>query len=243
MRTYGTILTEKLASEKCTTRASPCVRYFVNAEGERISSPEEFEMSRDAFITPTEYRKRVDGLPKRDERGKFVKKSAEGTEGAFKESKEVEGVIVGGGGEECSRASYMDEKFGLEWAEKELRHEHPEWKEGDICPDCGKFEVEGKTGLCKSCNDELKNTDMSYFDENKDDLEGLAEPEPAWGTLSDNQLARIMGAVNKLETEEDDEELLTEIGGWLKGIRERTIKRAGIKFDERMTEMMAGVQG
>jgi len=40
MRTYRKVLTEKLVSEKCTTRASPCVRYFVDAEGNRITEPE-----------------------------------------------------------------------------------------------------------------------------------------------------------------------------------------------------------
>ena len=68
MRSYGTILTEKLASEKCTTRASPCMRYFIDKDGEKITEPEVVHLKDGAFITPTEYRKRVDGL-KRDKMG------------------------------------------------------------------------------------------------------------------------------------------------------------------------------
>ena len=122
MRSYDSILTAKLAGEKCTTRASPCVRYFVNDEGKRVSSPEEFVAGKDAFITPTEYRKRVDNL-KRDKSGKFAKLEAtyksvtevdegatiprEGTEQALGESKTDEGGIVSKAEEgESSRACF-----------------------------------------------------------------------------------------------------------------------------------------
>ena len=71
----------------------------------------------------------------------------------------------------------------------------------------------------------------------------LAEPEPPWTPelehrLNDFEVEKLLDAVKKLETEEDDEELMIEIGGWLKGIRERTIKRAGIKFDDRVRSLM-----
>jgi len=64
MRTYGTVLTEKLVNEKCTTRASPCVRYFVDAEGNRISEPEKV-VTGNAYLEPIEYRKRVENLKQR----------------------------------------------------------------------------------------------------------------------------------------------------------------------------------
>jgi len=113
MRTYGTVLTEKLVSEKCTTRASPCVRYFVDAEGNRITEPEKIA-TENVYLKPTEYRKRVEGL-KRDGKGKFVKKednykavigddeceitSREGTRAPSNPVKDDEGGIVAKGGE------------------------------------------------------------------------------------------------------------------------------------------------
>ena len=96
-------------------------------------------------------------------------------------------------------------------------------------------------------------TDHPEQYETKDDLSGLAEPEPAWTPEHNKEWScnldreldvdKLLKSLSKLETEEDDEELFIEIGGWLKGIKDRTIKRAGIKFDERLAEMMAGVQG
>jgi len=62
MRSYGTILTGQLVDEKCTTRASPCVRYFVDKEGEVITAPEEFTPLKSAYMEPTEYRKRADNV-------------------------------------------------------------------------------------------------------------------------------------------------------------------------------------
>jgi len=175
-RSYGTILTGQLMDEKCTTRASPCVRYFIDAEGERVSNPEEFATG-GALITPTEYRKRVDNLPKRDELGKFVKKSAEGKEQALGASKEDEGRIVRGGGKE-----------GLEKAEV---NKDDLW----VCGDCMKNGVECDKPYDEDCVRWSMGRDCALgvtnkgacrvvtnnpVEETKDDLKGLAEPEPAW---------------------------------------------------------------
>ena len=322
LRSYGTILTGQLVDEKCTTRASPCIRYFVDKSGEKITEPEQVAAG-SVYLTPTEYRKRADNV-KRDGKGKFAKmetitfeipnilqnyeeidKLTEVVEASFEGLK----VDEGGNVSKVDKVEVKEDKFIIEQTDypegyetssvnKKLKFDPSKIMSGgmlsdnekygakkdvggfyrcpvcngpwvdevnalgcckqykeltELCPDCGSIAIEGETGLCKECNDVLKNTDATTWLETKDDLGILAEPEPVWKAEHNKEWScnldrdldvdKLLKSLSKLETEEDDEELFIEIGGWLKGIKDRTIKRAGIKFDERLAEMMAGVQG
>jgi len=183
MRTYGTVLTEKLVSEKCTTMASPCVRYFVDASGNRISEPDKV-VAESAYIEPAEYRKRVDNL-KRDEKGKFVKmettpfeipntpgnyqaidKLVEGTEALSGASKEDEGGIVRKGDGEGPKIAF-EEYFKVEFDEQ------------NRVPGCfGGYDP--IMYCCRDCTDNVECKETSNkvkSKETKDDIGVLAEPE------------------------------------------------------------------
>ena len=235
MRTYGTILTEKLASEKCTTRASPCIRYFVNAEGERVSNPEEFAVGKDAYITPTEYRKRVDNLPKRDELGKFVKKSAEGKEEASDASEEDEGGIVRGGGEKEPGEALQYSCFGT--------YEDNRY---DSCEGCDIYDN------CKVVTLELQRknqTDYPEQYETNDDLGGLAEPEPAWTSEYVGESASKMFSlpdgpcepmIARPETPETPEQMWVHIAYYLGAIKQQGIRQVEEDIQGRINQILGG---
>jgi len=118
----------------------------------------------------------------------------------------------------------------------------------------GKYDGGDRPCITSWCDrrEECRYINQNPIEETKDDLEGLVEPEPSWMpdfTVSSDPkwtpdaIEKLRDDLSKLETEEDDEQLLIEIGGWLKGIRERTIQRAGVRFDERMAQMMEEIAG
>jgi len=247
MRSYGTVLTEKLVNEKCTTRASPCVRYFVDAEGERVSSPEEFELSKDAYITPTEYRKRVDSL-KRDGKGKFVKmetapfeipntpgnyeaidKLVEGTEAPSGANKEDEGGIVMEGDEKVLETLSEDKYPCL-----------GEYEDIDIeCRVCESIEA-CRVVTNNRVQEAIDNqTNYPEWYETNDDLEGLAEPEPTWTP----PIAKG-GKDYKSGEYTSDDELWEIVAKDLAHLRKRAIEVAVVmanrNFDERINQILGG---
>jgi len=97
-------------------------------------------------------------------------------------------------------------------------------------------------------------SECSFVKENpikktRDDLGGLAEPEPAWTPeysgriprrMSDEEERKLLDAITGLDTEELDEELWITVTDDLKGLRERMIMRAEIKFNERINQILGG---
>ncbi|MDP4158200.1 MAG: hypothetical protein Q8911_00350 [Bacillota bacterium] len=61
-RTYGTILIDKLAREKTKPEKTPCVRYFIDENGEAITKPEIFNPDKSALLKGEEYWKAGESL-------------------------------------------------------------------------------------------------------------------------------------------------------------------------------------
>ena len=58
--------------------------------------------------------------------------------------------------------------------------------------------------------------------------------------MSDEEERKLLDAITGLDTEELDEELWITVTDDLKGLRERMIMRAEIKFNERINQILGG---
>jgi len=245
MITYGTILMEKLASEKCTTRVSPCVRYFVDAEGNRITEPEKI-VTGNAYITSTEYRKRVDNL-KRDEKGKFVKmetnpleipntpdnyqaidKLVEVAEALPGASKEDDGGIVAEGGGEGQETLSQGKYPCLGNYE-------------DIDIECvGCESIEACRVVTNNMFEEASNHQIDYPKqyETKDDFEGLAEPEPEWVPEYVGE-PEIWPCRPKPEKETPDQ-MWAHVAYYIGAIKQQGIRRVEEDIQTRLDKILGG---
>ena len=245
MRTYGTILMEKLASEKCTTRSSPCVRYFVDASGNRISESDKV-VAESAYIEPTEYRKRVDSL-KRDEKGKFVKmettpfeipntpgnyqtidKLVEGTEALSGASKDDEGGIVTEGGGE-GQETLSEDKYPC----------FGDYEDIDIeCMGCES--IEACRVVTNNLVEEASNHQSDYPEryETKDDLEELVEPEPEWDPEYAGE-PEIWPCRPKQEKETPDQ-MWARVAYYIGSIKQQGIRRVEEDIQARLDKILGG---
>ena len=281
MRTYGTVLTEKLVNEKCTTRASPCVRYFVDAEGNRISEPEKV-ITENAYIEPMEYRKRVENL-KRDGKGKLAK-----LEATYKAITEVdEGEVLplktvpfAGTLEERADAIFVN-PLKVSRESQEGTSETLEVVEVDNPVQEDKVELETKRWACfgnfndsepcrnNGCGErekcliesedlaeeqsrkidayfrsEVKNeiehqTDHPEQYETKDDLGGLAEPEPVWTSeyAEEQQSDRLAHKLDK-SLKMSIAQMWIVLKNDIETIRQVYIAQAEQEFSERLNQIL-----
>ncbi|KLU66728.1 hypothetical protein DEAC_c13960 [Desulfosporosinus acididurans] len=61
-RSYGTVLIDNLVRDKTKTEASPCVRYFVDKDGNPITQPEEYVPERSPIMNHQDYWKAAESL-------------------------------------------------------------------------------------------------------------------------------------------------------------------------------------